>query len=97
VVRRITGEKRGSFALEGSNFFERPVEMTEKALKADIQLLKRYHKSLLDTVSSMKPSDLDKIPMSSKLPNRDVIIGIAAHDIYHAGQIQLLKRLYQEA
>src|SRR5712675_1150883 len=35
VRRRITGEKRGSFALRGSNFFPRPVELSERAWKAD--------------------------------------------------------------
>src|SRR5512140_1992760 len=33
--RKLTGEKRGSFALEGSNFFRRPVgEPSEAAWKA---------------------------------------------------------------
>ena len=94
VVRRITGEKRGSFALEGSNFFVRPYEHSSASLKADIKLLKRSHKRIIETLEAMKPSDLDKIPMNSRVPNRDVILGIAAHDIYHAGQIQLLKRLF---
>jgi hypothetical protein len=93
VVRRLTGGKRGSFALEGSNFFLRPDEENPVELKSDIQLLKRYHTLLLDTVSALKPSDLNKIPIESKVSNRDVILGIAAHDLYHAGQIQLLKRL----
>jgi hypothetical protein len=35
VRRRITGEKRGSFVLEGSNFFERPVEQTEADVFGD--------------------------------------------------------------
>jgi hypothetical protein len=29
----------------------------------------------------------------SKVSNFDMIAGVAAHDGYHAGQIQLLKRL----
>ena len=33
VRRRITGEKRGAFVLQGSNFFARPVEITEAAWK----------------------------------------------------------------
>jgi uncharacterized damage-inducible protein DinB len=94
VVRRLKGDKRGSFALEGSNFFTRPNEQSPAALKADIQLLKLYHDKLLETVQALRPSDFDKIPIESKVSNRDVIMGIAAHDIYHAGQIQLLKRLY---
>lgn len=94
VVRRITGEARGSFALSGSNFFLRPEETTLKALKEDISLLKRYHENLVETVSRMKPSQLDDVSQGGAMTNRDVIIGIAAHDLYHAGQIQLIKRLY---
>lgn len=94
VVRRLKGDKRGSFALEGSNFFTRPNEQSPAALKADIRLLKQYHDKLMETVQSLRPSDFDKIPIESKVSNRDVIMGIAAHDIYHAGQIQLIKRLY---
>src|SRR5262245_49658406 len=39
VRRRLLGEKRGSFALEGSNWFERPVELTAEAWRKDIGLL----------------------------------------------------------
>jgi hypothetical protein len=36
---------------------------------------------------------LYRIPSNSKFSNFALISGIAAHDLYHAGQIQLLKRL----
>ena len=29
--------------------------------------------------------------------NFALLSGVAAHDLYHAGQIQLLKRLYQDS
>ncbi len=93
VTRKITGETRGSFALKGSNFFPRPQEPSPSALKSDIRLLKEYHDALLSAVEAMHPSVLDH---GGKVANRDLIIGVAAHDIYHAGQIQLLKRLYAE-
>jgi uncharacterized damage-inducible protein DinB len=32
-------------------------------------------------------------PAGSKVSNLDMLLGIASHDVYHAGQIQLLKRL----
>jgi uncharacterized damage-inducible protein DinB len=94
VVRRITGATHGSFTLKGSNFFARPDEQSQEALNADIRLLKLYHQKLLQTVKAMKVSEFDRIPKGSKVSNRDVLAGIVAHDIYHAGQIQLLKRLY---
>ena len=36
---------------------------------------------------------LDTVTKGSKYPNTYVIRGAAMHDVYHAGQIQLLKRL----
>ena len=96
VIRRITGEKKGSFTLKGSNFFSRPEEQSTAALRTDIALLGDYHKLLLKTVGGLKAGDLDRYAAGSTVSNRDAIIGIAAHDIYHAGQIQLLKRLYAE-
>ena len=41
----------------------------------------------------LRPSELDVIPAGSKTSNLALIAGVAAHDLYHAGQIQLLKRL----
>src|SRR5512138_3423757 len=35
VRRRLTGEKRGAFPLPGSNFFPRPVELSEAAWRKD--------------------------------------------------------------
>jgi hypothetical protein len=97
VVRRITGAAKGSFALSGSNFFQRPEDPTTAALKADIALLKRYHEELMETVSKMSAADLNKVAKGSTVSNRDAVIGIAAHDLYHAGQIQLIKRMYGDA
>src|ERR671913_1482504 len=39
VRRRLTGEKRGSFDLPGSNWFPRPDAADEKAWKADVARL----------------------------------------------------------
>lgn len=93
VRRRILGEKRGSFPLKGSNWFERPAKKTEDAWRADIALLEETHRALRDAIEGLSAKDLDKIPRGSKVSNRFVISGIAFHDVYHAGQIQLLKRL----
>ena len=46
-----------------------------------------------EAVATLSPRDLERTPAGSQLPNLAVISGIAAHDVYHAGQIQLLKRL----
>lgn len=93
VRRRILGEKKGSFPLKGSNWLKRPVNRTDGAWRADIHLLEEMHKSLRNAIAELKSSDLKKKPFNSKWTNLQTISGIASHDLYHAGQIQLLKRL----
>jgi len=88
--RRLTGEKRGSFVLPGSNFFERPQgDPNEAAWKADTALLLNEHNELRQSVS--------QLPLASQtaLKTAHLIRGVAAHDLYHAGQIRLLRRLWE--
>ena len=95
VTRRLTGQKRGSFPLEGSNWFERPVKggLTERAWKADIALLEATHRALRDAVAKLPASRLDETPGGLQTSNSFLIQGIAAHDLYHAGQVQLIKAM----
>jgi len=41
--------------------------------------------------------DLAMIAPGSEVRNVDLLTGIAAHDLYHAGQIQLLKRFHSSS
>ncbi len=86
VRRRLTGEKRGSFVLPGSNFFTRPAdgEATEAAWQADINILVAEHRRLREVIAKIS------IPSPAQA---HIIRGIAAHDLYNAGQIRLLRRL----
>jgi hypothetical protein len=96
VTRRLTGGTRGSFPIKGSNWFVRPVETghaDESLWRADIELLDRMHASLRDAIAHLRAKDLAFTPAGKKVSNFALISGIAAHDLYHAGQIQLLKRL----
>jgi|SRR6188508_1981344 hypothetical protein len=90
VYRRFADEPRSRFPANGSNWFERPFGTD---LKADINLLKDYHTKLIEAVRNYPDSRLTKIPKGSKTTYLDLAIGAAAHDLYHAGQIQLIKRL----
>jgi DinB superfamily len=88
VRRRIEGGKRGSFALQGSNFFARPEagKENESAWRADKDLLDREHRALRAAIAKVLPT-----PRGEKLLRQ--LYGVAFHDIYHAGQIRLLRRL----
>jgi hypothetical protein len=94
TVRRLTGQKRGSFPLRGSNWFDRPTEASESAWRTDIRLLDETHRALRNAVARVPASRLST-PTKGSLDTSVtwLITGIAAHDLYHAGQIQLLKRL----
>jgi hypothetical protein len=96
VRRRLMGESRGSFPLKGSNWFTRPVEPALSAWRADVALLDQMHRGLRQAVAVLDPRELRKTPAGSKISHAAILRGIAAHDVYHAGQIQLLKRLARE-
>ena len=93
VHRRITGERRGSFSLEGSNWFTLPDGVAD--WKNERRLLDDTHRAHRETVAAFALSDLDR--KSSTYTLSELIAGAAAHDLYHAGQIQLMKRLAAES
>jgi hypothetical protein len=90
--RRLTGATRGSFALGGSNWLARSGG-SARDLRADLGLLERAHRALREAVTGLDPRTLDRRPPRGATTVRALVTGIAAHDLYHAGQIQLLKRL----
>lgn len=98
IRRRLLGEKRGSFPLKGSNWFERPTTNgnDEAHWKTDLEMLISTHKTLRTAVSQLSPKDLRKKASGGSTSILTLITGIAAHDVYHAGQIQLIKKLYAE-
>ena len=90
VRRRLEGGKRGSFVLKGSNFFARPEagKTTEAAWRADRKILENEHRELEKSIRQvLKTSQAKK-----RLP---MIYGVAFHDVYHAGQVRLLRRLME--
>ena len=92
VRRRFTGEPRASFPLRGSNWFPR-LRIHEKAWRDDIGLLDDAHRRLRLYIADLSIRQLERTPRGSSVSNRAMLSGIIAHDLYHAGQIQLLKRL----
>src|SRR5262245_16830323 len=92
VRRRLSGEARGSFPLKGSNWFERPTVRNEGAWRADVLLLDQSHRALRDAVAKLTATQLRQKVGEGKNAAW-LISGAAAHDLYHAGQIQLIKAL----
>jgi uncharacterized damage-inducible protein DinB len=94
VRRRLLDEKRGSFPIRGSNWFARPATASEAAWREDLALLQETHRSFRRAVAEFSPAALTLSTARKKFTNAAVIYGVASHDLYHAGQIQLLKRLH---
>ena len=90
VRRRMESGKRGSFALKGSNFFARPEKgkLNEAAWRADKALLEREHRALREAIARVL-----RTPHWKKEKVRRQLYGVTFHDVYHAGQIRLLRRL----
>jgi uncharacterized damage-inducible protein DinB len=90
ATRRLTGDRKGGFPLDGSNWF--PRDRADAALwKADLALLDASHQRLREVVAGLAPRHLER-PLGTGTV-QSLVSGIIAHDLYHAGQIQLLKRL----
>jgi hypothetical protein len=58
-----------------------------------VKLLVETHKSLRAAIADVSSVQLRKQLRGAKVTYFSLISGVAAHDVYHAGQIQLLKRL----
>jgi uncharacterized damage-inducible protein DinB len=93
VRRRITGESIGSFDRKPSNWPELPDPADAGSWKRDISLLEGEHRKLRETIAGLSPAALQVRSPRGVWTAAEEIHGIAAHDLYHTGQIQLIKRL----
>ena len=91
VRRRLTGTKRGSYPLPGSDWFPTPSPVTTAHWKETVARLGDEHRALRDVVRRLSPAAL--VRPNGGISTGALVRGIAAHDLYHAGQIQLIKRL----
>ena len=91
VRRKLEGGKRGSFVLEGSNFFPRPQKgrANEAAWQRDRAILEKEHRGMIEAIRKILRTARSKKRLS-------MLWGVAFHDVYHAGQIRLLRRLQEK-
>lgn len=92
--RRLTGEKRGSFPVKGSNFFPEPKVKAAPAVQGARALLEEAHRALVAAVEAMPDEAFSE--RRGEWTAGEIVAGVAAHDLYHAGQIQLVKKFFAE-
>ena len=93
VRRRLLRDADISFPRDGADWPALPDRPTDAAWKRDRALLDEQHRLLHSAIARLKPADLGRRGWRSKWRVKAEIYGIASHDLYHAGQIQMLKRL----
>lgn len=95
MLRRLGATPASTFprALRASWWPRLPDELTEGAWRADLALLEEYQHRLLDAVSAVSSARLASRRRGKPWTLAQEVLGIANHDAYHAGQIQLVKRL----
>ena len=90
IERKLTGGAATAFPLVGEDWFELNDE-SKLSWAAIVTLVDASHQRLSRTVGEIaggnRPSPL------SEAERFDVVIGITGHAAYHAGQIQLIKKL----
>jgi uncharacterized damage-inducible protein DinB len=97
VRRLLDGSGRGAFPRRPPNWPQPPEQLDERSWAADLALLREEHDRLVTAALNVSPSLLHRRPPTSRRwTYGELLIGIAMHDAYHTGQIQLLKRLWRE-
>jgi DinB family protein len=93
VRRRLTDGIASSFDRKPSNWPAIPESANAASWKRDIVLLELEHRKLRDAVQMLDPGELGRLSPRGVWTLAEEIHGVAAHDLYHTGQIQLIKRL----
>lgn len=97
----ISWEQIAKLRLEGDPVKNPPDEMnfppvndaSEAAWQKTLNELAASNQSLRDAVKKIGDDKLDKIVPEANYSNYAMLHGVIQHDLYHAGQIALLKKL----
>lgn len=93
VRARLDPDGAGRFPRRGRNFPAPERPGSEAVWRADLELLAETHRDLRDVAARLASSELDRAARGHRQTPRRLVMGIAAHDLYHAGQIGLLRKM----
>jgi DinB family protein len=91
VRERLTGTSEEPFILEGDDWFEISNESTLEWSRI-LNLVAAQQEKLVSTIADIGSGRVR--PATGDIKPFDLILGITCHAVYHAGQIQLIKRLH---
>ncbi|MEX2283244.1 MAG: DinB family protein [Gemmatimonadota bacterium] len=90
VERRLEG---AATSLQGEEDWPPVEHSSESAWRTALDDLDTAHDALVGRVRQLAPTELDRFAPAQKVSLYATIHGVIQHDIYHAGQIALLKKL----
>lgn len=89
VIGQLTGKDEGPFVVQGSDWFELSgSSLTWEAVRSALDSTQQRLAGVV--------ADIGSGAIASPLDSReqfDLVLGVASHAIYHAGQIQLIKAM----
>ncbi len=83
---------RGAFPRKGSSWAPVPLPPSEAAWEEDKALLWTQHERLLAAAARFDPARLDE-QATERFTYADLLWGIIMHDMYHIGEMVVLRRL----
>ncbi len=89
AVRRLNGDRA---ELPDDEDWPAAKEMTEEAWRNEISKLRNGNEALMHAIASVDESALDQPIMEGMSSIYVTLQGVIQHDLYHAGQIALLKK-----
>ena len=93
VRRRLDPDSPRDFPRSPANWPALPAQPDERAWAADRALVARQHDALVEAVRRV-PSSRWNRRLTGRWTTGETIVGIVSHEVYHTGQIQLLKRFW---
>jgi uncharacterized damage-inducible protein DinB len=91
--RRLEGE--GQLEIPDEINFPPVTDTSESAWQTSLESLEDSHRSLREGIKKIDDSMLDEIPPGTSYSIYVLLHGVIQHDLYHAGQIALLKKAMQ--
>jgi hypothetical protein len=89
VVSQLSGEAPKAFIVEGEDWFELP-DSTRISWPRVLEVVESHQKALAATVDKLVTG---RLRPPTEVEPLDLVLGITCHAIYHAGQVQLIKRM----
>lgn len=84
-----------SFKVSDEEDWQTVKDTGDAAWKKALENLEKGHMELRETISRLSDADLDRVLKEPKPTVYDLLHGVIQHDLYHAGQIAVLKKAFQ--